>query len=173
MSSASPFTPPSAENMGLQDSTDSAQTPSLQQRPPFLRATTSPLPVLSAFAAQDPADASSTASVHPHTAVGYFTGEGPLDSGSHRKLRPGQQELLPRPFSPSIFSSFTSSVRNVLASSASSTRSNSSTTDTLIRERRMSAGQTHNWVPSYTRSHQSDGTETHPSPITAVEASAR
>lgn len=178
MSSASPFSPPTSENMGLQDSTDAARTPSLQQRPRFLRAITSPLPVLSTFAARDAGygegahDTSHLADQeYEHPTAPHRCDPRSRPIPSPHKLPPDQQQ---RSFSSSVISSFLpSSVLSVLASPTGSTQPTSSIAETLLRERRRSSGQTLNWMPSFTRGHQSENAEAHPSPIILAEASTR
>ncbi|KAF8933287.1 His Kinase A domain containing protein [Dissophora ornata] len=94
----------------------------------------------------------------------------------HQQLGNLQDPSSLRSFSSSILStllpSVPGSVLGVPAPPASPMQPRRSITETLINERRWSRGQTLNWMPGFTRGHFSDGLESHPSPITANEASS-
>ncbi|KAF9435868.1 His Kinase A domain containing protein [Entomortierella beljakovae] len=153
----------SSEHASLQDQDASSQSIPPPQRPRFLRAITSPLPSLKAFATQTSEDPTTS---RPHQ---YSRNESPSSIDPQQPIESTHDNSF-RSFSSTIFSSFLpSSPGSPLTASMSPTtpsqQPRASITETL-KERRWSRGQILNWMPGFTK-------ETHPSPITATDLSPR
>ncbi|KAI1318010.1 His Kinase A domain containing protein [Mortierella claussenii] len=181
-------------------SSENQETPPRHQRPRFLRAITSPLPVLRAFAASNnsattdsdlQSDTTDAASMLASDHMDHSNSNSGSEDLSSRASRPrpqplqlhnktqqqssGSQDSTLRSFSTSVLSSFlpaTSSATLVAPTSPTSpTQPRISIKETLMKERRWSRGQTLNWMPSFTRGHYSEGVDAHPSPVTSSESS--
>ncbi|KAF9573600.1 His Kinase A domain containing protein [Mortierella alpina] len=158
-----------------------------QQRPRFLRALTSPIPALSAFV-------SPTINALPSaTAFSRTAGDEDQDMLSKSmRPRPRPQPLqldadpqtpltsldenTMRTFSSSLLSPFLpsspGSVMSMPTSPITSSHSQSSIAETL-KERRWSRAQTLNWMPGFTTGYCADGSDFHPSRVTASSSSSR
>ncbi|KAF9361090.1 His Kinase A domain containing protein [Mortierella sp. AD094] len=174
-----PSSTPSSENMPLQDQGASAQpTTPQRQRPRFLRAITSPLPVLGAFITQTTED---SATLHPHQPESISGSNDDITDSNfqtdHQRPLFTTNDVSLRSISSSIIASFLpSSFGSTLApplSPTSPSQRRTSIADTLLKERRWSKGQILNWMPGFTKGQYSDAFETHPSPITTCESAPR
>ncbi|KAF9988569.1 His Kinase A domain containing protein [Mortierella antarctica] len=158
-----------------------------QQRPRFLRAITSPIPALSAFVSptlHSPPPASTfnrTAGDEPQDGLGKSARPRPrpqplqLDAGQHAPSTLLDETTM-RTFSSTLLSPFLpsspGSIMSMPTSPLTSSHSQGSIAETL-KERRWSKAQTLNWMPGFTTGYCADGSDFHPSPVTASASSSR
>ncbi|KAF9291415.1 His Kinase A domain containing protein [Mortierella alpina] len=158
-----------------------------QQRPRFLRAITSPIPALSAFIsptinALPPASTfNRTAGDEPQDLLCKSTRPRPrpqplqLDADQQTPLTSVDDTTM-RTFSSTLLSPFLpsspGSIMSMPTSPITSSHSQSSIAETL-KERRWSKAQTLNWMPGFTTGYCADGSDFHPSPVTASASSSR
>ncbi|KAF8979680.1 His Kinase A domain containing protein [Entomortierella lignicola] len=164
----------SSENMSLQDQGERTHSTTPQrERPRFLRAITSPLPLLGAFVAHVTEDSTAQQPTHNNTTDNTST-HSP-GSQSDQPLS-NSNDISLRSFSSSIISSILpSALGPSLApplSPTSPSQRRTSIVDTL-RERRWSKGQILNWMPGFTQGQYPDVLEAHPSPIISNESTPR
>ncbi|KAF9956784.1 His Kinase A domain containing protein, partial [Mortierella alpina] len=158
-----------------------------QQRPRFLRAITSPIPALSAFVSPTinsvpcPSAFNRTAGDEPQDELCKSPRPRPrpqplqLDADQQTPLT-SLDETTMRTFSSTLLSPFLpsspGSIMSMPTSPITSSHSQSSIAETL-KERRWSRAQTLNWMPGFTTGYCADGSDFHPSPVTASTTSSR